>query len=82
MKEVPASNEVLDSPFGIPHGGGVRTLSRKSRLRDLASGKSSLTWPLVPHVNTSRTKPNNLFPVGVIAFKKPEKKNERKYKTT
>ena len=33
----------LDSPFGMPHGGGVRTLSRKSRLMSRAGGKVSET---------------------------------------
>jgi hypothetical protein len=33
----------LDSPFGIPHGGGVLMLSRKSRFKSRAGGKVSET---------------------------------------
>ena len=68
LKDVPASNEVLDSPFGIPQGGGVRTLSKKSKLRDLASGKSNLTWQWTLVIRTNQITLNNLLPeVGAIS---------------
>jgi hypothetical protein len=56
LKVVPASKAVLDSPLGIPQGAGVRTLSRKSRLRDLAWGKSSLTWHSTLEITAATTR--------------------------
>ena len=79
LKEVPASNEVLASPFGIPHGGGVRTLSKKSRLRDLARGKSSLTWQFTQSksCNKATTPIGILLPDASAMFKPVEKKQEK-----
>jgi hypothetical protein len=78
LKEVPASNEVLDSPFGIPHGGGVRTLSKKSRLRDLARGKSSLTWQFTQtkSCNKARVHIATLLPDASAMFKPVEQNEE------
>ena len=32
-------------PFGMPHGAGVRILSKKSKAKSLAIGKFKRTWP-------------------------------------
>lgn len=45
-------------PLGIPHGGFVRTLSKKSKSYFLAGGNDSPTWPLTGRTEVNIKRPH------------------------
>ena len=62
------SQKCLCLPFGIPQGGRVLTLSRKSRSYFRAGGKVKPTWARVPVNSEARTIATAATPFAAILF--------------